>query len=114
MRSQSVLIVDDDLAGRAMLRISLKQAGFDVDSAGSAEEALRRLQERRYDWLLTDAKMEPMDGFELSRRAKTLYPGMRIIMTSALYNDRDILVAPIDRFVPKPIRFDSLLNAMRA
>lgn len=107
---QSVLVVDDDAAGRAILDLSLRQAGYSVQSAPGGEEALKLLQERPYDWLVTDGRMSPMDGFELSRRAKSLRPLMRIVMISAIYLEADLHGAPVEKLFTKPVPVDDLIG----
>ena len=106
----SILVVDDDYSGRAMLSLSLKQAGFPVQAAADGEEALRFLSERRYDWLITDAKMRPMDGFALSQAAKRIQPDLRVVMISAVYTERDAGGYPIEKFFAKPVPVDQLVD----
>ena len=106
----TILIVDDDASGRAMLSLSLRQAGYRVLTASGGEEALAALEQEDCDCLITDAKMRPMDGFELTSRAKRLRPELRIAMISAVYSENDIRTRPIDRFFPKPVPVDALLD----
>lgn len=102
--NRKILVVDDDASGRAMLALSLRQAGFAVDSAAGGPEALALIEGGRpYDCLVTDARMDPMDGFELARRARGLRPGLRIALTSALFGPDDARGAPIDQYFPKPL-----------
>ncbi len=112
--SKMILVVDDDEAGRAMLGLSLRRAGFDVRTASGGEEALAALKAGPCDYLVTDARMSPMDGFELSRRAKDLRPGLHVALVSALYTETDLAVAPIDRIFPKPLAVDRLLGWLGA
>jgi CheY-like chemotaxis protein len=106
----AVLVVDDDASGRVMLSLSLRQAGHQVLSASSGEEALRTLERESFDCLVTDAKMQPMDGFELSSRAKLMKPALRIAMISAVHGSGDIRARPIEKFFPKPVPVDELLD----
>lgn len=105
----AVLIVDDDASLRAMLSLSLKRAGYPTLSAGSGAEALELLATRPIDCMVTDGRMDPMDGFELSRRAKTLKPELRIAMVSAVFNSSDAGTSPIDRMFEKPLAVSSLV-----
>lgn len=106
----AILLVDDDFSGRAMLSLSLRQAGFPVQSAASGEQALGLLKERHYDWLITDARMRPMDGFELTKEAKRIQPDLHVIMMSAVYTERDASACPIEKFFAKPVPVEQLLN----
>lgn len=105
----AVLIVDDDASLRAMLSLSLKRAGYPALSASNGEEALRMLSLQPIDCMVTDGKMEPMNGFELSSRAKSLRPGLRIAMVSAVYNDSDALGTPVERVFEKPVAVSSIV-----
>ncbi|MBI3553379.1 MAG: response regulator [Elusimicrobia bacterium] len=109
----SILVVDDDASGRAMLGLSLRQAGYTVSCAASGPEALSLLNEKPFDWLLTDARMTPMDGFELSRRARRIKPDLRIMMMSAVCSEKDTAGYPIEKFFQKPIPMENLLQWIR-
>lgn len=106
----ALLVVDDDSSGRAMLSLSLRQAGFAVRTAASSEEALSLLKERHFDWLITDARMEPMSGFELSREAKRIRPDLHVVMMSAVYTESDARGYPIEKFFAKPVPVELLVN----
>ena len=66
-----VLIVEDDEILRAHLRRLLKRAHFDVQVAGSANEAMHVLQALHFHILLTNVQLPSMDGFELCRKVRT-------------------------------------------
>lgn len=105
----AVLIVDDDASMRTMLSLSLKRAGYPTLSAANGEEALELLAMRPIDCLVTDGRMEPMDGFELSRLAKLIRPDLRIAMVSAVFTTSDTGGSPIDCVFEKPIAVSSLV-----
>jgi CheY-like chemotaxis protein len=105
----AVLIVDDDESFRAMLGLSLKRAGYPILSAGNGEEALRLIATRPIGCLVTDGRMDPMDGFELARRAKLIRPDLRIAMASAVYTSTETGDSPIDRLFEKPIAVSALV-----
>lgn len=106
----SILVVDDDDAGRAMLGLSLRQGGYRVKTVSGGGQALKLLHRERFDVLVTDARMSPIDGFELSSRAKNIQPGLRILMMSAVFTDRDAANFPIDGFYPKPVPMERLMS----
>ena len=105
----AILIVDDDESLLTMLSLSLKRAGYATLSAGSGAEALDILATRPIDIMVTDGRMDPMDGFELSRRAKTLKPELRIAMVSAVFTMADAGTSPIDCVFEKPLAVSSLV-----
>ncbi len=81
-----VLLVDDSMATREMIRRLLEDSGFVVTAVGSAEEAMDRLGEVAVDCLITDIEMPGMDGLELTRslRGMSDYDELPIIIVSTL------------------------------
>lgn len=104
-----ILIVEDDASLRTMLSLSLKRAGYPTLSAASGPEALQLLSTRVIDCMVTDGRMEPMDGIELARRAKTMRPDLRIAMVSAVFTESDAGGSPIDSVFEKPVAVSSLV-----
>jgi CheY-like chemotaxis protein len=65
-----VLLVHGELAPRLALRTILQAGGYTVDIAGSASEALPKLDEGVYDLVLTDQQLEDQSGFDLLAYAR--------------------------------------------
>jgi two-component system response regulator YesN len=89
----SVLIVDDEYLERRGLRKHFDWQAHGMEVAGEAEngvEALRFLENRPVDFLVTDVSMPVMDGIELAREVKKRYPLMKILFISG-YNDLEYL-----------------------
>lgn len=78
-----LLVVDDQRNMRATTALLLRSEGFTVDEAAGGEEALALLSQRTYDLLLTDLKMEPIDGLALLRRALDSVPALQVIVMTA-------------------------------
>ncbi|MCP2518879.1 sigma-54 dependent transcriptional regulator [Candidatus Aminicenantes bacterium AC-335-K20] len=78
-----ILIVEDKKSMREMLSLTLKNAGYEVDEAGTAEEAVEKLEKRRYLLLLSDLFLPGMDGLELLKIAKKIDPYLLVIMITA-------------------------------
>ncbi len=60
-----ILVVDDDIGARVLMRASLRKAGFDVTLAADGHEALRLFREQRFDMAMLDVEMPGMSGHEL-------------------------------------------------
>lgn len=82
-RAFRVLVVDDELVVRDSTREWLEDAGFGVDMAESGAEAVRKLSEQPFDLILLDVKMPGMDGVEVLKRAKEMFPDLPVIMMTA-------------------------------
>lgn len=108
-----VLVVDDDTSLRTMLSLSLRRAGYPTLTAASGDEALKLLSTRPIGFLVTDGRMDHMDGFELSRRAKTLKPELHIAMVSAVFLASDAAGTPIERVFEKPVAVAGLVEWMQ-
>ena len=105
-----VLVVDDDASLRTMLSLSLRRAGYPTLTAANGREALELLSTRPVGFMLTDGRMDSMDGFELSRRAKDLKPDLHIAMLSAVFVSSDAAGTPIERVFEKPIAVAGLVE----
>lgn len=106
----AVLVVDDDASLRTMLSLSLRRAGYPTLTAASGLEALELLASRPVGYMVTDGRMGAMDGFELSRRAKSLKPELHIAMVSAVFIASDDAGAPIERVFEKPVAVSGLVE----
>ncbi len=75
-----ILIVDDEADYRNVLKIILSDKGYVTDLASSGEEALLKLDANDYNIVITDLIMESMDGVDLLRIIKDLYPNIMVIL----------------------------------
>ncbi len=100
-----VLLVDDDLTSRLTLQTVLEAGGYQVDAAASAAEAISKLDEREYELVLTDLRMEaPESGLKVLAYARMMeYKPATAIVTTYQANGgraragRDtVLIAPED------------------
>ncbi|RYZ38272.1 MAG: sigma-54-dependent Fis family transcriptional regulator, partial [Myxococcaceae bacterium] len=78
-----ILVVDDQRNMRATTALLLRAEGYTVNEAATGEEALAMLAQERVDLLLTDLKMEPMDGLTLLKRALEVASRLQVIMMTA-------------------------------
>lgn len=65
-----MLVIDDSLTTRMLEQSILESAGYTVELATSAVEALHKAGERRYSLFLVDVEMPEMDGFEFVQRIR--------------------------------------------
>jgi two-component system chemotaxis sensor kinase CheA len=81
----AVLVIDDSLTSRMLEQSILESAGFQVDLASSAEEALQKCRERRYNLFVVDIEMPGMNGFEFveyTQRDSVLRDVPSVLVTS--------------------------------
>jgi two-component system, NtrC family, response regulator AtoC len=80
----SILIVDDERGIREFIAEALADAGHDTVAAADGTEALRCLQERAFDLMITDLRMPGgLSGMDLLRRAQAELPDMEVIVLTA-------------------------------
>ena len=111
MSTKKIMIIDDEKIVGDMAKLSLEQEGYAVETFLSAEPALERLKEEKFDVVVTDLKMKGIDGMEVLRIVKRLYPKTKVIMITAFANlDAAIeaLRGDVHDFFPKPVRIKEL------
>jgi signal transduction histidine kinase/FixJ family two-component response regulator len=112
----SILVVDDEEGIRKVLSISLTDAGYEVFTAASGDEALRTFKDVNPSIVLTDIKMPGMDGIELLQKIKQDHPDTEVIMITG-HGDMDLAIKSLKHeavdFVTKPINDDALGIALK-
>ncbi len=111
-----LLIVDDELSVRDSLAKWFREEGYEVATAESANEALTRLAEQRWDVALVDIKMHGTDGIELQRRVHELDPDLMVIMMTG-YASVETAVTALKNgaydYVTKPLDPDELAHLVK-
>ncbi|MFZ0841578.1 MAG: response regulator [Xanthobacteraceae bacterium] len=116
--SRCILVVEDQLDNRQILRDFLGNAGYELLEAENGVEALNLVAQRRPDLILMDIQLPIMDGYEATRRLKT-DPATKsipiIVVTSyALSGDEaKAREAGCDAYVSKPYSPRQLLGKVR-
>ena len=114
--AKRILIVDDDKLLRRSLSLQLEQAGFQTDSAATAEDALAILEREPPDLILLDIGLPGMDGLEALRQFQ-LTADVPIIFVTARRRELDSILGlelGADDYITKPFNPDLLLARVRA
>jgi len=112
-----ILIVDDNPAIADTLADILEVKGFTVHAAATGAEALQILKEAPVDILLTDVKMPGMNGLELYRETRKLYPRLITIFMTAYSADELIqqgMAEGVKTILDKPLDMDFLVALLSA
>jgi CheY-like chemotaxis protein len=109
-----VLVVDDEFLVRNVLSEILKDAGFDVLQAESADAAIDLLEEQPVDLVFSDVKMPGRDGFELARWVNDHKSDMPVILASG-YAGKTSMAAELrcTEILRKPFDFDTVIEKIR-
>jgi DNA-binding NtrC family response regulator len=107
----NILFIDDMLEMRDLVKESLGRRDFDVDVCTSADEAVVRINESKYDVIVTDVNLEGMTGLELCSWVSTSRPDIPVILVTA-FGTMETAVSAIRAgacdFLTKPIDMDHL------
>src|ERR1700690_2953807 len=112
----SVLIVDDLISIHEMLDAVIPPAGFATGFATDGEKALTRYKAEKYDLVLADIDMKPMDGITLLKQLKQYDPNsVTIIMTAYASTESAVQALKFGAFdyLQKPFRVDELIATLR-
>jgi two-component system cell cycle sensor histidine kinase/response regulator CckA len=111
-----VLLVEDEGAVRELLSSALERNGFDVVTAGSAEEALT-LASPAFQILLSDISLPGMSGVQLARQLRRSLPSLRVLLMSG-YAREEFATGPnaVDDlpFIPKPFATRTVVERLRS
>ena len=114
---RKILIVDDEADIREILQFNLENAGYTVDCAASAEEALEILGPE-HGLILLDVMMGGMSGFAMAKMLRTeLDNQIPIIFLTAKTTENDLLTgfsAGGDDYIPKPFSIHEVIARVRA
>ncbi len=111
MDKYRIMIIDDEKIVGDMAKMALEKEGYLVETFVNAEPALERLKEDQFDIVITDFKMKGIDGMEVLRRIKSLYPETKVIMITAFANMDTAIEAlreDVYDFFPKPVKIKEL------
>lgn len=110
-----IMVVDDEIHIRELVRFYLDKAGFDTIEAANAEEALDIVENQYIDLAVVDIMMPGMDGFELVEQMRQ-YREFPVIMLTAKSQSKDKLRGfslGIDDYVTKPFDPDELMARVK-
>lgn len=110
-----ILLVDDDPGLLRLLSIRLRAEDYEVEAVDSAENALAVLGRFRPDLVITDLRMDKMDGIGLLKEVQTRMPGLRVLIITAHGTIPDAVTATQGGafgFLTKPIDKDELIETV--
>ncbi|RJS93428.1 response regulator, partial [Candidatus Bathyarchaeota archaeon] len=109
--SPRILIIDDDEAIRRTLSTILEEKGYIIDTAKSAEEAIKKSASAYYNLALIDIKLPDIEGIDLLNKLQEISPEMiKIILTGypSLQNAVKAVNRGADGYLIKPVNIDDL------
>ena len=111
-----ILIADDDPTILSLLNKILLSKGYEVQLAEHGGVAEKLLKSEQFDLLISDIKMEPVDGMQLLKRTRQLRPHVGAIMLTAYATVATAVEAMKEGafdYIPKPFKIDELLETVK-
>ena len=112
----SILIVDDEFSMREFLEILLTKEGFEVNCAANGEEACSIIEKKKFDLVISDIRMDDVDGIDVLRKAKEVNSNTEVIIISA-YATANTAVEAMEGgaydFIPKPFNVGEFKTIIR-
>lgn len=115
MKTGHILVVDDDPSLLRLLDIRLQSAGYTVQTADSASAALARVEQSVPDAVITDLRMDGMDGLGLLRELQRRQPGVPVLLLTAHGTIPDAVSATQHgavAFLTKPVDREELMSEL--
>ena len=111
-----ILIIDDEKIALNNLEHTMKKEGYEVIGTQSGANALKLLEEQRFDLVLTDLKMDKVDGNQILKRCKEISPDTEVIVITG-YASLQSAIQAIKKgaydYITKPFKLDEVRNVVR-
>lgn len=115
-RKTQILILDDEPIVCKRLRPAFQKAGYEVETFTDSASAMARIEQKRFDIVITDLKMEGTDGMELLARVKEIAPATNVIVITGFATTetaKESFRKGAFDFVAKPFKLSDILDTVR-
>ena len=116
LEGERILLVDDDDAIIIPFQLILQNAGYQVDSALTGQQALEKTEKADYELAILDIKLPDIRGIEVAREIRKQHDDIRLIIItgySEMADSIETIDVGIDEILIKPIEPDELLRAVK-
>jgi DNA-binding NtrC family response regulator len=116
MRRGSILIVEDELIARENLDHVLTKEGYETAAVDSGLNAFKELERAEFDLVMTDLRMQQVDGLQVLERTKELYPDTEVIVITGFATVSTAVEAMQKgayHYLPKPYQIDEVRILVR-
>src|SRR5262249_26916356 len=111
MRKKKILFVDDDPEMRQLIMEFFHSEGYQISDAHNGKDALSQMSNYEFDAVITDLRMQEMDGLALLREIHTHNPNLPVVLITA-FGSIETAVEAIKEgaanFIPKPFKMQVL------
>ena len=116
MTKARILIVDDEPIARENLEHVLRREGYDTVSVHNGAVAIGELEKAEFDLVLTDLRMQPVDGMQVLERARELHPHIEVMVITGFATISSAVEAMREGayfYIPKPYKLDEVKALVR-
>lgn len=116
MGRTSILILDDEPIVSRRLQPSLEKKGYEVETFTESMKALQRLRERDFDIVITDLKMEGVDGMQILAEVKERSPRTEVIVITGfatMQTAKESFQQGVLDFLAKPFKLGEIAEVIR-
>jgi DNA-binding NtrC family response regulator len=116
MTGLRILIADDEPIARENLEHVLRKEGYETVSVHNGAAAILELEKDEFDLILTDLRMQPVDGMQVLERARILYPNSEVIVITGFASVSSAVEAMRKGayyYIPKPYKLDEVRILVR-
>ena len=116
MSRTSILILDDEPIVSKRLQPSLEKKGYEVETFTESMKALQRIRERDFDIVITDLKMEGVDGMQILAEVKKRSPRTEVIVITGfatMQTAKESFQQGVLDFLAKPFKLGEIAEVIR-
>ncbi|MHB8790909.1 MAG: response regulator [Desulfobulbaceae bacterium] len=115
MSKTSILILDDEPIVSKRLQPSLEKKGYEVETFTESMKALQRIRERDFDIVITDLKMEGVDGMQILAEVKKRSPRTEVIVITGfatMQTAKESFQQGVLDFLAKPFKLGEIVEVI--
>lgn len=112
-----ILIVDDESIVLSLIRDALEDEDYDVETAARGAEALKVIESKKINLIVTDIRMPDINGIDLVKRARTVQPDIGAIFITGYANlnsAKDVIKQGALDYILKPFELDEIRRAVKS
>ena len=111
-----ILILDDEPIVCKRLQPAFQKAGYEVETFTDSDSAMSRIEQKRFDIIITDLKMQGTDGMQLLARTKEIWPDTNIVVITGFATSetaKESFRKGAFDFIAKPFKLSDILETVR-
>jgi len=115
-RKTSILILDDEPIVSKRLKPSLEKKGYDVETFTASLAAMKRVKEKKFDIVITDLKMEGIDGMQFLTEVKKGSPDTEVIVITGfatMDTAKESFQKGVFDFLAKPFKLGEIAEVIK-